>query len=87
MNSKALEAFDYITTFSVKGEKVCIQDVAKYQANCDIVENALKALEIIKTEMPNLTLLASCSSYQKYKEKSGDNLTKEEYELLKEVLL
>ena len=46
-----------------------------------------KALEIIKVEMPNLTLLASCKGYERYKQKSGDNLTRKEYELLREVLL
>lgn len=46
-----------------------------------------KVLAIIKIEMPNLTLLASCVDYETYKEKSGDNLTKEEYEILKEEFL
>ena len=57
--------------------------------NKERIENSikLKALEIIKTVMPNLTLLGSCKTFKRYKEKSGDVITKEEYNLLKEVLL
>ena len=88
MNSKVLEAFDYITTFSVKGEKICIQDIDKYQANCDIVENALKALEIIKTVAPNVFWIMRTHTYEEYKKKcSDDTLLQEEYKFLKEVLL
>ena len=90
MNSKALEAFDYITTFSVKGEKICIQDIDKYQVNCDIVENALKALEIIKKKNVKIDVLKYQSAVVFYNMAVFDEeeeLTQEEWDLLKGVLL
>ena len=47
----------------------------------------LKAFESIKDNMPNLTLLGSCDNYESYKEKSGDNLSKGEYNFLRDMLL
>lgn len=59
----------------------------------DIIETALKALEIIKEKRVNVHLLVLSDSLEKYNFKYNFNLlsyrklTKEEYDLLKEVLL
>lgn len=55
----------------------------------DIVETALKALEIIKKKRVNVQALfysSSCDDYNKHYNHYED-LTQEEYELLKDVLL
>ena len=51
------------------------------------VEKKLKALEIIKRDCPNITLLLTCKNYARYLVMSGGNLLKEDYDFLREVLL
>ena len=57
---------------------------------CDIIETALKALEIIKEKMVNInTLIHHClclADYNKFQAQRKYELTQEEFDLLKEVL-
>ena len=69
-----------------------LKEMRKYGAvmipNCEIIEKELKALEIIKNKKVDvLSLLCGCNfdDYNRPQEEKG-KLTKEEYDLLKEVL-
>lgn len=84
LDKEDIHLFNIVKTALKRLEKI---ETTTHSVLREDISKNLKALEIIKTEMPNLTLLASCSNYQRYKEKSGDNLTQEEYDLLKEILL
>lgn len=50
------------------------------------IQKKLKALEIMKQQLPNLLLIRNTKDYDEFLEKAGDNLIEEEYDLLKEVL-
>lgn len=55
---------------------------------CEIIEKELKALDIIRNELPvNVFIIRNSVDYDHYIEFSDDNLSKEQYELLKEVLI
>ena len=56
---------------------------------CDIVEKALKALDIINKKNVWVYHLKQCNSLEEYNNEFIDELhiTQEEYDLLKEVLL
>lgn len=55
---------------------------------CNIIEKELKALEIIKEKKVNIKLLLIDKDCELYNMNYGyEDLTQEEYELLKEVLL
>ena len=53
-----------------------------------IIEKELKALEIIKNKKINLEYLKCCETYEQYKTVCSywNEITKEEYDLLKDVL-
>ena len=53
----------------------------------NIIKKELKALEIIKEKRVNVRFLISCKTLKEYNDVISDHLTKEEYDLLKEVLL
>lgn len=55
----------------------------------DIIEKELKALEIIKSKRVNLEFLKCSENYEQYCLicSYGNEISKEEYDLLKEVLL
>lgn len=44
------------------------------------------AMSIMKRELPNLLLIRNTGDYDEFLEKSGDNLTEKEYNIVKEVL-
>ena len=59
-----------------------------------IIEKELKALEVIKEKKPSIQVIWHCEDYNAYKEyleivpiPEGKQLTQEEFDLLKEVLL
>lgn len=54
-----------------------------------IIEKELKALEIIKDKRVNLEYLKCCETYEQYCLicSYGNEITKEEFDLLKEILL
>lgn len=64
-------------------------DCGAFQRRCDIIEKALKALEIIKKKSVNVSALNNSSYIGEYNYQRVEcrHLTKEEYELLKEELL
>ncbi len=84
---KGLEALENIKREAGIPYFSTLYDIDMWREDFATVEKELKAFEIIKINMPNLTLLGSCKTYKRYIELSGDNLTREEYDLLKEVLL
>lgn len=51
------------------------------------IETALKALDIMKQQLPNLLLIRNTRDYDEFLEKSGDNLTEKEYSIVNAVLL
>lgn len=60
------------------------------QQACDVIEKELKALEIIKNKEINITLLKESEEIEDYNcccLLTSVELTQEEYDLLKEVLL
>ena len=68
----------------------CASDIyTRYSHECKIIEKSLKALEIIKKKKVNLEYLKCCENYGQYCLicSYGNEITKEEYEILKEVLL
>ena len=76
---KGLEALEKLTNYgySKMSEKI------KYK---EIIEKELKALEIIKKHGAYLGALKMYKTVEEYNEAVGDNMTQEEYELLKKVL-
>lgn len=55
---------------------------------CKVIERELKALEIIKNKIVDLEYLKCCENYDQYKTLCSywNEITEQEYDLLKEVL-
>lgn len=58
-----------------------------YKEDWNEIQKKLKALTIMKSQLPNLLLIRNTKDYDEFLEKASDNLTKEEYDIVKEVLL
>ena len=90
--SKGLEALERIVELA-KYDVDLSYDFKDLQNDKDIIEKELKALEIIKNKGLNVAYLKSWlakSTYEEYQEEHKGTIyeiTKEEYDLLKEVLL
>ena len=63
--------------------------VWEFEKNVDVIAKELKALEIIKTKRVNVVIFLGCDNLEEYNKHplSCWKLTKEEFDLLKEVLL
>ena len=85
--SKELEAWKRVRESAENADG----DAAVYEiGDCDIVEKELKALEIIKEKEVNVYDFKEYESkyeYNKHTKEEFQELTQEEYDLLKEVLL
>ena len=57
-----------------------------YDTELEIIETALKALEIIKNKKVNCYMFWACNNLESYNEEVVVKLTQEEYEFLKETL-
>lgn len=85
--SKFLEAFEYISHFTCFGNEYWNR---YYDDKLDAIEKGLKALEIIKEKKVDVRILLLVDSLYKYNNFDSTKrieLTQEEYDLLKEVLL
>ena len=87
--SKGLEALKELTNELLGHTALLTDDDVK--AKETIIEKELKALEVIKNKKVNVFLLINCDSLEEYNSQTyvypQRQLTQEEYNLLKEVLL
>ena len=83
-----LEALEKLYRELADGDTTNVEGFEYYKVNkyYHIVEKSLKALEIIKINASNITLLLLCESYEMYVELSGSHILKEEYDLVMEEL-
>ena len=87
--SKESEALNKIKLGYIFGQ-VAINEFAlreNEREDFKVIENALKALEIMKKKRVNVDWLLETENVEEYNESLYDDLTREEYGLLKEVLL
>lgn len=91
--SKGLEALEIVKAAMLSSGNCLLNSLWDYT---DAIEKELKALESIKEKKVDVNYLIICIEqkikplqfYNEYmKENNGMNLTQEEYDLLKEVLL
>lgn len=86
---KGLEALEHL--YAKLSCKSSIEEINENLQEYDIIEKELKALKIIRDKFVNVTIFMGCDSLEEYNKhpltmRKGI-LTKEEYDLLKEVLL
>lgn len=67
-------------------QKENINDFTKQTMKITYFLLMLKALNIIADQCINILLLNRCRTYNSYRKKSNDNITLEEYNLLRRVL-
>lgn len=82
--NKAREALDNLY-FNLKSNDYYLGDEAT--DDYILIEKSLKALDIIKRARVNVEWLLETENVEEYNESLYDNLTQEEYDLLKEVML
>ena len=87
--SKGLEALKEVNKYLTKYFNRALnrpEDTLVKWTEIDIVEKELKALEIIRNKKINLEYLKCCETYEQYKMVCSywNEITKEEYDLLKE---
>lgn len=95
--TKELEALDRLYDNLKPNDYFFREDASE---DCNLIETALKVLEIIKKKRVNVHILQECSNLEEYNEYSSMNwddqketeyynelLTSEEYDLLREKLL
>ena len=90
--SKGLEAFNRFTdNIRWLQENTSLKNYFEneklyFKEDLDIIETALKALDIIKKKRVNVEWLLETENVEEYNESLYNNLTNDEYDLLKEVL-
>ena len=87
--SKGLEALKELEDYYIEKSDIITVYVGDTE-QCEIIEKELKALEIIRKKKVNCLYIAVCKSVNEYNNIipcENDELTQEEYDLLKEVLL
>ena len=89
--SKGLEALKGLHSKALKSVRGGFQEMQKNSIDREYktIEKELKAFEIIKNKRVDISTLEVCGNANTYNQAKefGEDLTQEEYDLLKEVLL
>lgn len=88
--SKELEALEEIRRRLINDDWLCEDNTGVYEKEYANIEKAIKALEIIKNKKVNIDILKQVDNVELYNKcihYLDRQLTQEEFDLLKEVLL